>query len=839
MQDYALGQNTGTKEYTYKARKGLSVKLVREISALKNEPSWMLEIRLKALAKYYEMKIPTWGVELSELDFEDIHYYLQPVKKLYDSWEKVPSQIKQIFEQIGVPEAEKKMLAGVGTQYDSEVIYHSLKKSLAKQGVIFLSMDEGLKQYPEIVKKYFGTVVLYGDNKLAALNTAVWSGGSFVYVPAKVKLDLPLQAYFRINAENAGQFERTLIIAEDQSNVHYVEGCFPAGTKILTKDGEKNIEDVQNNDLLMSHKGFYHSIYNLQKRRYTGKMYEITYYGDATRKILVTEEHPFLAVRRRYNNDRNKIWEHVWLKSSKLKKGDYLVIPMRKDIEILDKRDFWIKFWQGNRLGFGMKQLPVISNKAFFRLVGYYLAEGSISSGSYLNFSFSETERAYIEDVKRLMKEVFNIRKFHENVHAKNHGISLVYNSVNLCRVFEYFGIHNEKKHLLEWMIGEEQDKLKEVVIGWFRGDGNYYAKKHNSGYKELYRANTTSEVLARQMIRILQNLGIPAFLNARDRVKEGRRTMYTVGVAGEWMVRLGKLFDMNILSKLNSKKRASKYGCDENYVYVPIKSIYFKDVFNLDVYNFGVEVDESYVANGVAVHNCSAPSYRSASLHSAVVEVIVKEKAKVRYTTVQNWYKTVYNLVTKRAQVQKDATMEWVDCNLGSKKTMKYPSCVLMGEGAHGEMLSIAVAGDGQQQDAGAKMIHLAANTTSKITSKSISLKGGRSSYRGRVYIGPNAKKARSKIVCDALIMDNISRSDTYPDNQVYRGDAQIEHEAYVSKVSEEQIRYLMSRGIGAKEAETMIIRGFIEPVIQELPMEYAVELNRLVKLEMVGSVG
>lgn len=459
MGSYPLGFNSKTDKYSYKSEKGLSEKLVREISALKNEPKWMLSTRLVALKKYESMPIPKWGADLEEIDWENIHYYLKPVDKVYKSWEEVPDSVRKVFDAIGVPEAEKELLAGVGGQYDSEVIYHSLKSTLAKIGVVFLSMDEGLKQYPKIVKEYFGKVVPYGDNKIAALNTAVWSGGSFVYIPKGVKVDLPLQAYFRINAENAGQFERTLIIAEEGSSVHYVEGC--------------------------------------------------------------------------------------------------------------------------------------------------------------------------------------------------------------------------------------------------------------------------------------------------------------------------------------------------------------------------------------------SAPAFTSASLHAAVVEVVVKEGAKVRYTTVQNWYKTVYNLVTKRATVARDAVMEWVDCNLGSKITMKYPACILQGERAHGEMLSIAVAGDTQHQDAGAKMIHLAPYTTSKIMSKSISKNGGRTSYRGQIKIVPSAHGSRSKVVCDALIMDSQSRSDTYPNNQILTGQATLEHEAYVSKVSEDQILYLMSRGLSAKEAEGIIIRGFLEPIIQELPMEYAVELNRLVKMEMIGSVG
>ena len=459
MANFQLDHKTKTDKYSYKAKKGLSRKLVEEISRQKKEPEWMLTTRLQALDQYLKMPIPTWGADLSQLNFDDLYYYLKPIEKPYQTWSDVPPAIREVFEATGVPQAERAMLAGVGSQFDSEVIYHSLQKTLAKQGIVFLSMDEGLKQHEEIVREYFGKIVPYGDNKLAALNSAVWSGGSFVYIPRGVEVKLPLQAYFRINSEKAGQFERTLIIAEEGSSVTYVEGC--------------------------------------------------------------------------------------------------------------------------------------------------------------------------------------------------------------------------------------------------------------------------------------------------------------------------------------------------------------------------------------------SAPAYSSASLHAAVVEVIVKERARVRYTTVQNWYKSVYNLVTKRAIVEKDASMEWVDCNLGSKVTMKYPSCVLRGERAHGSMLSIAVAASGQHQDSGAKMIHLAPQTTSEIVSKSISKGGGRSSYRGQVLISPQATGARSRVVCDALILDPESRSETYPDNRILSGDATLEHEAYVSKINEEQMLYLRSRGLSVSEAASLIIRGFLEPIIQELPMEYAVELNRLVKMEMVGSVG
>lgn len=455
---YKLGHHDELA-YAYKSGKGLTAKLVSEIAAMKNEPEWMRASRLKALTIYEKMPVPTWGGKIDEIKFDEIHYYLKPLEKAGKTWEEVPDAIKKTFEKIGVPEAEKELLAGVKAQYDSEVIYGSLKKSLASKGVIFLGMDEGLKQYPEVVKKYFGTVVPLGDNKLAVLNSAVWSGGSFVYVPKGVDVELPLQAYFRINSENAGQFERTLIIADEGSRVHYVEGC--------------------------------------------------------------------------------------------------------------------------------------------------------------------------------------------------------------------------------------------------------------------------------------------------------------------------------------------------------------------------------------------SAPTYSSGSLHSAVVEIIVKKGARVQYTTVQNWYKNVYNLVTKRAWVEEEAEMRWIDGNLGSKLTMKYPACVLAGRKAKGETLSIAFAGEGQHQDAGAKMIHLAPETTSRIISKSISKNGGRASYRGMVKINKGAKGARSKVVCDALILDGESRSDTYPTNLVMESDSVLEHEATVSKVGEEQLFYLMSRGLGEHEAEAMIVNGFLEPVMKQIPLEYSVEMNRLIELEMEGSVG
>jgi Fe-S cluster assembly protein SufB len=449
------------EEYFHKGAKGLSHEVVEMISRLKKEPDWMREIRHEALDVFLAKPMPRWGNTelLNSIDFEDIFYYIRPMENMGKTWEDVPENIKKTFDRLGIPEAERKFLAGVSAQYESEVVYHSLKEDLVKQGIIFLDMDSGLREYPEIVQKYFGAVIPMSDNKFAALNTAVWSGGSFIYVPPGVEVKIPLQAYFRINAQNMGQFERTLIIADKGSRVHYIEGC--------------------------------------------------------------------------------------------------------------------------------------------------------------------------------------------------------------------------------------------------------------------------------------------------------------------------------------------------------------------------------------------TAPTYSSNSLHSAVVELLALDDAYIRYTTIQNWSHNIFNLVTKRAMAHSRATVEWVDGNLGSKLTMKYPSIYLVGEGAKGEILSIAFAGNGQHQDAGAKVIHAAPNTSSRITSKSISKAGGRASYRGLVKVYPSAVKSKVSVECDALLIDEASRSDTYPTMEIDSDDVRIEHEARVSKVAEEQLFYLTSRGLTEDEARLLIINGFIEPFTKELPMEYAVELNRLIELEMEGSVG
>jgi Fe-S cluster assembly protein SufB len=456
--DYRYGFRD-VEDYKFKSGRGLTREMVAQISEMKNEPAWMRDFRLKAYEIFMRKPMPTWGADLSEIDFDNIHYYVKPSEKTEKSWEEVPAYIKDTFDKLGIPEAERKFLAGVSAQYESEVVYHNIREDLEKQGVIFLDMDSGLREHEEIVKQHFATVIPAADNKFAALNSAVWSGGSFIYVPKGVTVEIPLQAYFRINTENMGQFERTLIIADEGSSVHYIEGC--------------------------------------------------------------------------------------------------------------------------------------------------------------------------------------------------------------------------------------------------------------------------------------------------------------------------------------------------------------------------------------------TAPVYSSDSLHSAVVELIAMRDAHIRYTTIQNWSSNVYNLVTKRAVAHERAIVEWVDGNLGSKITMKYPGIYLVGEGAKGDVISVAFANEGQHQDAGAKIIHAAPNTTSTVTSKSISKGGGRTSYRGLLKVHKGAENVKAFVRCDALMLDEVSRSDTYPSIEIDEDQVSIEHEASVSKISEEQLFYLMSRGLNEVDAKTMIVNGFFEAFTKELPMEYAVELNRLLQLQMEGAVG
>lgn len=824
----------------FRSKKGLNHQVIDDLSDHKNEPDWMRIFRHKALDTFLSKPMPTWGGDLAHLNFDEIYYYIKPTDRKGDTWEDVPPEIKKTFDKLGIPESEQKFLAGTGAQFESESVYHKLKEEWESKGVIFLDTDTALREHPDLLKEYFSMIVPPDDNKFAALNSAVWSGGSFLYVPPGVKVDLPLQAYFRINAKNVGQFERTLLICDEGAQAHYVEGCFTKGTKIWTNPDHKNIEEIKVGDRVLTHTGQYADVYHVQERPYTGNLYTIEYYGDATQKIEVTEEHPFVAVKRNLQNERNRNWTRKWLPMKALLKGDYLAIPIDKRIESTHQQIVTVPIGNGSH-GFKNLAVPVPSTRSFFRLAGYYLAEGSVDkNGHYLNFSFHEKERDYIEDVKSLLREVFQVEKINESYHKKNRGISVVVCSTALARVFTIlFGKNAFERKIPEWMRWEEPAKQRELILGLFRGDGNYYLGQNKHGRKELFRISTISETLACSVKDILLRLGVVGSLNCQKTRGPGRKPMYNVCIGGEQAEYFGALVGTGVKHLLNKKKRATMFHIDEHFAYLPVKKITKRSVKNLPVYNFSVKGDESYVAGGVAVHNCTAPSYSSDSLHAAVVEVIVKKGARFRYTTIQNWSSNVYNLVTKRAKAFQESTMEWVDANIGSKLTMKYPSIYLMEPGAKGDILSVAFAGKEQHQDAGGKVVHCAPHTSSHVLSKSVSQHGGRTSYRGLVKVYPGCKDVKVNVRCDALLMDKDSRSDTYPYMEIDEKDVTIGHEATVSKVGDEQLFYLRSRGLTEEQASSMIVSGFIEPIVKELPMEYAVEMNRLIQLQMEGSVG
>ena len=835
---YEHGYAFPTNTYTHITKPGVSAEVVKEISHLKGEPDWMLQLRLKAFAQFEAKKNPLWGADLSAIDFNKIHYYLRASNSEGKSWDDVPKDVKETFERLGIPEAERGVLAGVKAQYDSEVVYGSLKDVWAKDGVVFLSMDEGLKKYPDLVKEYFGKVIPSGDNKYSALNTAVWSGGSFVYIPKGVNVKMPLQTYFRINAENAGQFERTLIIVDEGASVHYIEGCFTAGTQIMTREGLVAIEDVTTESEVLTHSGKYQSVYHTQVRPYSGKLYTVSVTGQPSEVIEATEEHPFLIVKRKYKNNRNAHWKPEWIPVKNVSKGDYVCTPIDQVEHTQDILEYEVPVGTG-RHGWQLEKLRMKCDQKLFRLIGYYLAEGSISAGSYLNFSFGSTERTYIEEVKELISTVFSESRVRESHHEVNNGTNVVVSSVRLCRFFEQFGTHSSGKQIPTWVLQEEKEKQAALMDAWYKGDGNFYRKQLKHGFKEMFRISTTSKTLALQGRMILARLGIASSFNRQVRKSTGRETMYNLVIGGEYMVPFGEIVEQPIQPKIWGKKRATSYHVDEKYLYAPIRDIHSKEVDNISVYNFSVTEDESYIAGGVAVHNCTAPNFSSGSLHSAVVEIFVKKGATCQYTTVQNWYKNVYNLVTKRAYVEEEAQMIWTDFNMGSKVTMKYPGFILAGKGARGETLSMALAGAGQHQDTGSKAIHLAPYTSSTIISKSISKDGGRTSYRGLVNVGPHAHTAKNTVICDALLLDGHSRSDTYPVDKIFNSQVEVQHEATVSKIGEDQLFYLMSRGITEENARKMIVNGFIEDLVRKLPLEYAVEMNRLIDHEMEGSIG
>jgi Fe-S cluster assembly protein SufB len=809
--------------YLTETKRGLTRDTVEEISALKDEPEWMLKFRLRAYEHFLKRPMPLWTDGLDKINFDKIIYYRKPSEREEKSWDDVPDKIKATFERLGIPEAERMFLAGVGAQYDSEVVYHSVKEELSNLGVVFMGTDQALKEYPEIFKKYFGTVIPPEDNKFAALNSAVWSGGSFVYVPKGVDVPLPLQAYFRINGENTGQFERTLIVVDEDAKVHYIEGCLPERGLVSLGDSMVPIEHIGAGTRVMNSAGEEAIVSATRRRPYAGDMLNIVpvSVGNA---FELTPEHPVWTIRRErvvkgrrkerlvrnWDIDAQKVpaTEPEWLPAGELAVGDLVCFPVAtKEVEH-----------------------PEISDD-LLRFLGYYLAEGSafrngVSNVPTVTLSFHIEETDKIEDARRLMSLLSAKRAGLHKIPAQNEGRVYVYSQELMELALKYCGSGSATKRLDAALMELPPARQRLLLDTYLLGDGSRHARTNG---RTLVRASTTSRTLAFQLQEILARNGIYAGINVRrafaERMSDGREISHR------------EAYVLHYEEGLTTHQ--VKYDAGRNCFWVPVRRIesrpYDGYVYNLEM----ASAPNAYLASGFAVHNCTAPIYATDSLHAAVVEVIALPRSKVRYTTIQNWSNDVYNLVTKRAHAYEDSTVEWIDANTGSRKTVKYPSIYLRGRGASADIISVAVAGAGQHQDTGAKAIHLAPDTKSRIVSKSVSKDGGRATYRGHLKVSPGATNVVASVRCDALMLDDQSRSDTYPYIDIQQDDTTMTHEATVGKISQDQIFYLMSRGLSENEAQNLIVQGFLEVFTKELPMEYAIEFNRLVKLEMEGALG
>lgn len=811
---YGFADSTGYLDSTLK---GLTEEVVREISRLRDEPSWMLEFRLKALKAFEARPVPTWGVDLSPIKFQDFYYYAKPAKETAKSWDDVPPEIKNTFEKLGIPEAERKFLAGVGAVYESQEVYNSLQKDLQKQGVIFTSVGNAVKEYPDLVRKYIGTIVPANDNKFAALNSAVWSDGPFIYVPEGVKIAMPLQSYFRINAQGMGQFERTLIVAEPDSEVHYIEGCLPAEELVSTGQQLVSIESLGSKDAVVSHTGAQAAVTKQFIHSHKGTMLTIVPQstGNAFR---LTPEHPVLCVKRdklsfgkavngkrRVLTRRFESVEPEFVPAGELKVGDFIVYVAPTTTA----------------------DDPALS-ETILKILGLYLAEGSISFNTSLGidviqFSFgsSQKEKRLAEELVDLIRSTGEKASIHRSRGAYYSVTTYSRNLIDLCAA--HCGMGAATKVLSEKALRLPVEKQKLLLEYYYKGDGNRYLKHPNPS--QMVRWSTASRILAFQIQEMLARCGIYANIAIRKASKDrilgrsiSRRTQYIV--------------------QYTENKKWSEVRRRGNLYFVPVKRVSSEKWDDL-VYNLEVERDNSYLVRGFAVHNCTAAMYQKSMLHAAIVELVAKKGAKIRYITIQNWSKNVYNLVTKRAHAYENASVTWLNGEVGSGRNMKYPSIYLLGKGASAEILSMAYAGANQIQDTGGKVIHLASDTSSKIISKSVSKDGGESIYRGLLHIAKGAHNVKATVRCDALLMDEDSKTSTIPYVEVMADDATVTHEASVGKVGEEQIFYLMARGISERDALSMIVNGFVEPFTKELPMTYAIEINRLMALEMTGSVG
>jgi Fe-S cluster assembly scaffold protein SufB len=789
--------------YLTETKRGLTRSTVEEISALKNEPEWMLKFRLRAYDHFLKRPMPKWGGDLSKIDFDRIVYYRKPSEREEKSWDDVPEQIKQTFERLGIPEAERKFLSGVGAQYDSEVVYHSVKEELSKIGVVFMGTDQGLKEYPEIFQKYFGTVVPPEDNKFAALNSAVWSGGSFVYVPKGVEVPLPLQAYFRINGENTGQFERTLIVVDEGAKVHYIEGCtapiyatdslHAAVVEVIALPGAKvRYTTIQNwsNDVynLVTKRAHAHEnstvewidantgcltgdslvyknsdVVPISEVQPGDRVYSLTPEFDVTRSAVVakqknapsdvfdlvlqnhrrvraTPNHPFLVLRKQGRSRRVG-----WLPLASIVPGDELAVVGQLPDHGASHQFEAVPARLRLRHEF---DAPEETTDDLMWLLGFYLGDGYFDGPNRVNFAVPEADPANGR-VVQLTKQLFRLDL------KRHRGVQLRVSSgafVDWLRAAGFAGGARTKR-VPSWVFRLPRSQKRALIEGYIAADGHM-----RPGHK-----NVSITSASRELLEQVRQLGISAGLNPSKISQWTRREKKPLGIEE-------KEYSHYFLYFSNETLEAPVH-------FVPVAGMEYAG--EQETYDIEVEGTANFVANGIFAHN--------------------------------------------------------------SRLTMKYPSIYLRGRNATADIISVAVAGKGQHQDTGAKAVHLAPDTKSRIVSKSVSKDGGRTTYRGNLKVAPGATNVVASVRCDALMLDDKegTRSDTYPYIDIQEDDTSMSHEATVGRISQEQVFYLMSRGLTENEAQNLIVQGFLEVFTKELPMEYAIEFNRLVKLEMDGALG
>ncbi len=848
----------------YSAQEGLTEETVREISKQKNEPAWLLQKRLEAFKLFQRTALPTWGPDLRKLDLNKIIYFVRPDTQESKTWDDVPEEIKKTFDRLGIPEAEKKSLAGVGVQYDSDVVYHNLKQDLKKKGVIFENMDVAVQEYPELVKKYFMTdCIPIHDHKFIMLHAAVWSGGTFIYVPPGVKVPMPLQAYFRMNAKKGGQFEHTLIIVDEGAELHYIEGCsspqytqsslHAGGVEIFVKKGarcryssienwSKNVYNLNTKRAIVEEDGVIewingnmgclvgeskiytptHGPVDLQSIQKGEEVYvwdkelngiaisrvtNLIFSGNkkvykikvAGREICASSNHPFLTLERKKHAPHHKksFFSTVWRPLEQLKPGDVIGIPKRLPLRgtpyVLPRVQVEESVCSNNQYGkFVMSTLhlyneqltyPEKTNEDFMWLMGILLGDGFVDvKRNKINIATHITED-YREFLCQTIQKLFN----YEVTYKQDRYI--IINSKLLCQLFEKIGFTGRaaSKQVPSWVFSLPESQILAFLAGYFDSDGHVT----NNG---IALTSISKDILEQvKVLAIMLGFNISSIFNhrtpGRTRVMGNlcnTRQSYRLLIHSHTLAR-------RLPVRCNAKKERLRKVKTGVAAYASSEGLNFKSKTNEEV---GFARIQEITYRGIK------PTFdiEVAEQHNFISEGII-----------------VHN----------------------SCKTMLYPCSILIGEHAKSDSLGIAFAGPGQEQDTGMKVIHAAKNTTSTITSKSISKGGGVCTYRGLLRATRGATNTTSSVICDALLIDDTSISNTYPSMRIDNNKVNIAHEATVGKIGEEEIFYLMSRGLSEEQAIQMVVSGFIEPIVKVLPLEYAVELNKLIELEMEGTVG